>query len=643
MLSATSEWEQIDLAKSPGGSRAPSEVRAQSEERRLWWRWEDSEIQIHHAKADERIAKKRQEILEEMKRREEEQCTFTPRLIARRSKSCGRVERQGRSLEVSPCNGRWQDWLDQQLESKKSKLESVESEMYRDVTHQPQITRRAQSLAKEREAESQSVFDRLYHVARERSKARKELEAAAESTPLRTPRTQERRRTTDVYESLYAQGLEQRARHAEQAEQAAKQAKRQILGRSREYYWQMLDRQIRDAFDKATEGSHLAYTQLEDFLRYFGVMAHRTNEAATPLAAERIQEESRKLRTALWRHLDPDQVGFVDFLTVQVFFWVLMVAVADESVEAQKLHNLAQKAEESTDLQSAQATTAVDSAKIAAAQVAPDGGRICELLMRFNPKQLRQEFKQLYLERLHRAKSCFAEADKAPEMSTRSLSSTSRRLAERAHQRIQEESGSRRHVDMLLWRQEQVEANRQRLREERDAQQADECTFRPCLVTRRNRSLNGGLRLYSQATAKQAIREESAAAHEQCRREKEMSACTFRPNLQKKATRVSMRRPRPFDHLLEGRMLVPNECAKLLLRRIPGVAFWRNVLPGIVPVRVCHLPSLVPTARSRSLSSLRRSKTEAEVRLRLMRNCGLARRGFQPIHPSARLLHLQVH
>eukprot|EP00434_Breviolum_minutum_P000282 symbB.v1.2.000234.t1/scaffold4.1/size633627/16 len=204
-------------------------------------------------------------------------------------------------------------------------------------------------------------------------------------------------------------------------------------------------------------------------------------------------------RDLLGKYLTPwalRMVGFVDFLTVQVFFWVLMVAVADESVEAQKLHNLAQKAEESADLQSAQAkfgsaTTAVDSAKIAAAQVAPDGSRICELLMRFNPKQLRQEFKQLYLERLHRAKSCFAEADKTPEMSTRSLSSTSRRLAERAHQRIQEESGSRRHVDMLLWRQEQVEANRQRLREERDAQQADECTFRPCLVTRRNRSLNG--------------------------------------------------------------------------------------------------------------------------------------------------------
>ena len=31
------------------------------------------------------------------------------------------------------------------------------------------------------------------------------------------------------------------------------------------------------------------------------------------------------------------------------------------------------------------------------------------------------------------------QADKTPEMSTRSLSSTSRRLAERAHQRIQED------------------------------------------------------------------------------------------------------------------------------------------------------------------------------------------------------------
>lgn len=534
LLNASSEWEQIDLAKSPRVSRAPSEERR-------WWRWEDSEIQIHHAQADERIAKKRQELLEEMKRREEEQCTFTPRLIARRSKSCGRME-QGRSQDLaSPSSGRWQDWLDQQLESRKSKLESVELEMYRDVTHQPQITRRARSLAKEREAESMSVFDRLYHVARERSKARKELEAvlAADPTPLRTPaRGQEhsRRRNADVYESLYAQGLELRARQAEQAELAKDSgAPHQVLGRSREYYWQMLDRQIRDAFDKAAQGSQLAYTEMEDFLRYFGVMARAESgsKASTP-AAERLKEESRKLRTALWRHLDPEQVGYVDFLTLQVFFWVLMVAVQDESLEAQKLHNLAQKAcEESTDAVSgSQATSAVDCAKLAAAQVAPNGSKICELLMRFNPKQLRQEFKQLYLDRLHHGKWTEG-AEAEASTSSVSLSSKSRRLAERAHLRIQEESGSRRHVDMLLWRQGQVEAHRQRLREERDAQQVEQCTFRPCLVSRHNRSMNGGLRLYTQATARQACREENAAVQEQHRLEKEMSGCTFRPNLQK--------------------------------------------------------------------------------------------------------------
>eukprot|EP00435_Cladocopium_sp_Y103_P029560 s559_g7.t1 len=44
---------------------------------------------------------------------------------------------------------------------------------------------------------------------------------------------------------------------------------------------------------------------------------------------------------------------------------------------------------------------------------------------------------------------------------------------------------------------------------------------------------HSGLRLYTQATARQACREENAAVQEQHRLEKEMSGCTFRPNLQK--------------------------------------------------------------------------------------------------------------
>ncbi|CAK9048665.1 unnamed protein product [Durusdinium trenchii] len=127
------------------------------------------------------------------------------------------------------------------------------------------------------------------------------------SAPLRALESRRRARSCDVHHSLYNKGLERMARHAEQVQQQSKErSARQVLGRSREYYWQMLDRQIRDAFDKAAKGHHLANTELEDFLRHFGVMA--TNEASSTLAVERINEESRKLRTALWRHLDPDGV-----------------------------------------------------------------------------------------------------------------------------------------------------------------------------------------------------------------------------------------------------------------------------------------------------------------------------------------------
>ncbi|CAK9013620.1 Hypothetical protein (Fragment), partial [Durusdinium trenchii] len=68
-----------------------------------------------------------------------------------------------------------------------------------------------------------------------------------------------RARSCDVHHSLYNKGLERMARHAEQVQQQSKErSARQVLGRSREYYWQMLDRQIRDAFDKAAKGHHLA-------------------------------------------------------------------------------------------------------------------------------------------------------------------------------------------------------------------------------------------------------------------------------------------------------------------------------------------------------------------------------------------------
>ncbi|CAE7807340.1 unnamed protein product, partial [Symbiodinium sp. CCMP2592] len=79
---------QIDLAKSPSSFGRARSAEAQQ---RVWRRWEDSDLRIHQEKSDERVARKRQQILEELKHREDEQCTFTPQLIARRSRSCERL------------------------------------------------------------------------------------------------------------------------------------------------------------------------------------------------------------------------------------------------------------------------------------------------------------------------------------------------------------------------------------------------------------------------------------------------------------------------------------------------------------------------------------------------------------------------
>eukprot|EP00913_Durusdinium_trenchii_P032871 g30771.t2 len=137
--------------------------------------------------------------------------------------------------------------------------------------------------------------------------------------------------------------------------------------------------------------------------------------------------------------------------------------------------------------QGTQTQAAVDSAMSAAATVAPDGFRICELLMRFNPKQLRQEFKQLYLDRLHRLAGRRDEG--SPEApSRRSLSSRSRLLAERVHQKMQEAPRVRamRHVDP-----------RSQQRQEREM--AD-CTFHPN-VTKSDKSFHSSKSFAADACA----------------------------------------------------------------------------------------------------------------------------------------------
>ncbi|OLP76767.1 hypothetical protein AK812_SmicGene43255, partial [Symbiodinium microadriaticum] len=133
-LSGTESIEpeaQIDLVP----AKSPSSVgRARSAEaQRVWRRWEDSDLRVHQEKSDERVARKRQQILEELKHREDEQCTFTPQLIARRSRSCERLGVQSGS-PTTPGRA-WQ---------------VVQVSWYGGLTHRPRITRAAQRLSADR-------------------------------------------------------------------------------------------------------------------------------------------------------------------------------------------------------------------------------------------------------------------------------------------------------------------------------------------------------------------------------------------------------------------------------------------------------------------------------------------------------------
>ncbi|CAE8715757.1 unnamed protein product, partial [Polarella glacialis] len=176
------------------------------QQQRVWRQWQDSEIQTHQAEAEARTSKRRQQLMDEIQKREEEQCTFTPRLISRQSRSVGRLsgsvcsERScasgapstvegaaavlRRTSSAAGPSGGWQS----------ERRRSAEAEMYAEVKFRPQISRFAERWARAKErsgeasAERQTVFERLYQVAIEertkREEARKQREAADADSQL---------------------------------------------------------------------------------------------------------------------------------------------------------------------------------------------------------------------------------------------------------------------------------------------------------------------------------------------------------------------------------------------------------------------------------------------------------------------------
>lgn len=636
--------------------------------------------------AEDRGKRRRQHTEDEIPRREADECTFTPRVLTRRSNSSGA---RMRTLPYAGPGAAEEESIQQQRHLRQKRLERVEAELYSHVTLHPKISPFARAWgAREKEAleamadregkPAPSVFERLYAIAMQERRAREAREVrelrevsgnttdavgasarsmgdslseqglSASQDALPSQQIRKSGSASSRSRLLYVDALDrqQRQRRLEAVEQreAERRAASQVLARSRRYYWQMLERQIKKAFDAACSASgdeaHLTFARLEDFLRHFGCL--KVPKASTPMALERSAEDSRKLRVALWKHLDPHQIGYVDFLTLTVFFHVLMGAVDEE---AQCLHNLStahqmqnfQQSAGSTNAESSvaaaaaaalaggaagsqsdrpllsygspeagssscglgaiyeegidigaqvvsdadtddlcspttplqvglrselgdspgisprgyspgRAPDAVSAASAAVASADPEGPRICELLMRFDPKLLRAEFKQLYLDRLHGQNApasavgddsvALTQQVQAPELNSRSLA-----LAERVVQRQRDDAGGQlsSHAELLHWRLAQSEAKKSAQRARREVEEVQGCTFHPSLRTARRSAsveripstLPPHARLYANASRRQQEREAKAAMLEHRRSEREREACTFRPDTSK--------------------------------------------------------------------------------------------------------------
>lgn len=633
--------------------------------------WEDSQLFVHQAEAERRAQKKRDLLRQELERQEAEECTFTPRL-APASRRCASAS-AGSSLMA----------LDMELHrrARQEHLRKISDEMYAEVTGRPQITPFAKAQAKEvresREAEAAQegrrvpdVWERLYRIAesqrilREQRRLAREQVLIAEAAGQTMSRSSSaarsdsgtggassaaaRRRQSStptsagvpaVAELLYRDALERRDRqrflaaHVNGFEDAERRTAVQLQGTSRRYYWQMLERQIKAAFDAATGGEgDLTSENFAEFLRAFGMLPV-SNPDGDGAQSSRPAQETQTLCSALWRHLDLEGTGKTDFLTATVFFHVLMGAIDEE---AQRIHSLSAagakweesanksvespgaavdregqaSAEEEPSVKEAPpfatSATDVDDDLVAAAEAAasaaeaadPEGRRICALLMRFNPRRLRREFHTLYLQRMHNfavTAGLSASTRSAEPVPTHSqsveLSTQSRTLAERAEKRTREAADAQGHplgdsyFDLIHWRHVQAEQKREQLRESIDALEAQECTFRPSIGSAAGkraksaealRHVPAGQRLFAMSTGQQEEREAKAAAAEAQRLCEELADCTFTPDIRKSGRGPRSRPTSPF-----GCQMMPRgftDCTQRLRKAFAAQASKRRFL-----------------------------------------------------------------
>lgn len=544
---------------------------------RMWKQWkQDSTLAAHHDAMVQRSTHKRNQLLDERRRKEEEECTFQPKTLPRGSpRTYSRPDTTG--------EGKWIQRWDERMRNQR--LRQVEAQHYAELTLNPKISPYAQAFGRKQAEEDiksgqapESVFERLYQAALAREERKmiavqeRDVSIDGLGDNLHSSRQSPSRRVP-TSELLYSDALDRRERLRIMAEQLqlrqdeVSKEKRAVLNRSRRYYWQMLERQVKSSFDKASNNQPvLLQASLEEFLVDFKCMRLRKNTALEP------DSEASQLLAALWRHLDPNKAGYTDLLAMTVFFHVLMGAV-DEAAQGAAARSPSSPSEDGVspaivspdrvmsprqggegNLQPINEDSEAngDASLLGQGLVATDpddeGRRIVELLLRFDPSKLRAEFQPLYSHRIHyqsqqEKKPPPKEDETMAANQNPNIDSQSRAMAAKLMQRQRGESGKETHADILLWRHSQVEAKKEERRVQRKKQEVSGCTFRPKCIKNRVQETSvevvtpaGATRaevLYARGLAEQERKAAKALECQKARDGAEIRDCTFQPNVRK--------------------------------------------------------------------------------------------------------------
>mmetsp|Transcript_38136 Transcript_38136/g.89408 ORF Transcript_38136/g.89408 Transcript_38136/m.89408 type:complete len:792 (-) Transcript_38136:83-2458(-) len=341
---------------------------------------------------------------------------------------------------------------------------------------------------------------------------------------------------------------------------------------SQQYCWRRTERKVEAAFNLATDGAcYLRYPELGPFLAHMGCISPT---AAQDNGLSCRDGETARLCASMWRHLDPEDDGTVDLLTLVVFFHMLLGTTTSDgeatgrgSCKRRKasrdrcLHSL----EQADISMQPQGHSLMELAKqeVEASCDMSDkdaSSRLFILLKRFDSKSLRVEFKDFYRHKLYHEKiggTRNGRSSRTPEPQVCTFvpcrytvhgagAQECRRNFKQSklgcNQLIKSTGRSRnlRVEDQLLSWANEVEAKQAEMREHARRREDKQCPFRPQVLPSAGRTASDiHQHLYDKAVAQRQKMSECQDCAEKHRTDAELAGCTFQPDVQ--SSQCSMR------------------------------------------------------------------------------------------------------